>query len=332
MSDPSPLNLHFEESGRWYILPDWAEYFIGVGKHLAAAPKNDGRIVTALIVPTRAFAAVFVTLGIVIADAAARDKSSEASHFESLFFLPNGAKVVFREANGRAYKGILLPPLDRDGKLWIRVQVHSKSGGGLTYFVDEAHSLQVQPAAHSGKLPKKQSGNSIRLSNKFVEKLVGNTDPVQLGLQSRMVCAIVGKRSTLEQEIRHTDLAIHFDGSLVATGCLQDVLRVDRFVSPHQSRRSVLISTSGDGPSPDVVSGIERCVVFDGAAGFLKWGNLWGECHQVVIVDRTEPFLDDAVIAINRRLSQNSSHESGSLTDDLLPPSVEILTFREATL
>ena len=31
----APINLHFEDSGNWYSLPEWAEYFINVGKQLA---------------------------------------------------------------------------------------------------------------------------------------------------------------------------------------------------------------------------------------------------------------------------------------------------------
>src|SRR5690606_13077273 len=36
MSDLAPVNLHFEDSGEWYSLPEWAEYFISIGKQLAS--------------------------------------------------------------------------------------------------------------------------------------------------------------------------------------------------------------------------------------------------------------------------------------------------------
>jgi len=57
------INLHFEDSGKWYSLPEWAEYFISVGKQLAVADNSKSRIVTAIVVPTRAYCAAFVSLG-----------------------------------------------------------------------------------------------------------------------------------------------------------------------------------------------------------------------------------------------------------------------------
>ena len=61
--------------------------------------------------------------------------------------------------------------------------------------------------------------------------LLGEADPVQLGLRSKFCCALVGKKNTLEHEIRQTPLAIHVNGNRHAEGQLQDVLRVNRFVT-----------------------------------------------------------------------------------------------------
>jgi hypothetical protein len=87
MSKTVAVKLHFEDSGEWYSLPEWAEYFISVGKHLATASHSNSRIVTAIVVPTRAFGAAFVSLGMVITDAAARDDASQASHFQTLLHI-----------------------------------------------------------------------------------------------------------------------------------------------------------------------------------------------------------------------------------------------------
>ena len=100
MSDPALVDLHFEDSGKWYSLPEWAEYFIGVGKQLAFAPQAESRIVTAIIVPTRAFGAAFLSLGMVISDAASRDQASESAHFEKLFDLPPGTPMVHPSEEG----------------------------------------------------------------------------------------------------------------------------------------------------------------------------------------------------------------------------------------
>jgi hypothetical protein len=330
MSIPPPINLYFEDSGHWYSLPEWAEYFIGIGKQLAFADQSRSRIVTAIVVPTRAYCAAFVSLGMVVSDAAARDRSSEAVHFEKLFDLRTGTPVIYRPRPGKALRGIIQPPEDRDGKLWVRVQVHDRAGGGLTYSIDEAKSLLVQPARHSGKLPKKQVSENKRLANGFVDSLLGDADPVQLGLRSKLVCAIVGKKNLLEHEIRQTPIAVHVNGSRQAAGELQDVLRVDRFVTGAQSYRSTLVPVGSGSPSNDATSKIEMGVVFDGAAGFLKWGPMWPDRHQIIILDRTELYFDDAINAVNSRFSQNRADAEPPLPGNNAPPGGEVLAFQEA--
>jgi hypothetical protein len=326
----APVNLHFEDSGDWYSLPEWAEYFINVGKHLASADHADSRIVTAIVVPTRAFGAVFVSLGIVISDAASRDLTSDSAHFESLFDLPPGAPVIYRERPGKILKGVMGEPEEMSGKLFVRVQVHSKDGGSLTYLVSEANAFKVQPARHSGKLPKKQGGQNARFANQFVDGLLGDADPVQLGLRSKLCCAIVGRKNILEHEIRRTRLALYANGCHHAQGCLQDVLRVDRFVSEQQSHRSALVPVGTSPPSAEVVENVEMGVVFDGAHGFLKWGDLWQGRHQVVILDRTETYFDDAISTINSRFSQNRVDGENTILGSNAPAGGEVLTFREA--
>lgn len=122
MSALAPVNLHFEDSGEWHSLPEWAEYFINVGKHLASAENSTSRIVTAIVVPTRAYCAAFVSLGMVISDAAARDHKSAAAHFENLFDMPAGTPVIFRPCTGKVLKGLLQGPEEYNGKLHVRVR------------------------------------------------------------------------------------------------------------------------------------------------------------------------------------------------------------------
>jgi hypothetical protein len=329
---PLPLRLHFEDSGEWRSLPEWADYFIDIGKQLSVAENAESRVVTAIVVPTRAYCAAFVSLGMVISDAAARDHSSAEAHFEELFDLPAGTPVIFRQSSGKVLKGVLQGPEELYGALYVRVQVQARdarTGGGLTHLIDESRALQVQPAKHSGKLPKKQGAENKRFANSFVDTLLGDADPVQLGLRSKLVCAIVGKKNALEHEIRHTPLALHANGDCRAEGLLQDVLRVDRFVTGEQSYRSAFVPVGSSSASADVISKVEMGVVFDGAAGFLKWGTLWPDQHQIIILDRTELYFNDAISAIISRFSQNRVDAEPPLPASGPPSGGEVLAFRE---
>ena len=329
----APVNLHFEDSGEWYSLPEWAEYFIRVGKQLASADSSTSRIVTAIVVPTRAYCAAFVSLGMVVSDATTQVPSPAVTHFEELLDHPPGTPVIFRPEPHKVLKGVLQGPQYHGDELYIRVQVESwdaRTGGGLTHFIDERRAHQVQLAEHSGKLPKRQGAKNKRLVNSFVDSLLGDSDPVQLGLRSKLVCAIVGKKNALEHEVRQTPLAIHAKGACQSEGFLQDVLRVDRFVTGEQSYRSALVPVGSKPPSGDVTSNVEMGVVFDGAAGFLKWGTLWQAQHQIIILDRTERYFEDAISAINSRYSQDRIDAKTSLSANNAPPGSEVLAFREA--
>jgi hypothetical protein len=267
----------------------------------------------------------------VINDATEHDRVSAPDHFERLFDLPPGTPVIYRLSKKAALKGLLQEPIEYDGKLWVRVQVHSQAGGGMTYCIGESQCLNVRPTGgRSWKLPKNQGRDNTKIASKFVDSLLGETEAGQLGLRSSLICALVGQRNVLEQEIRKTPLAIHVNGDAPIEGKLQDILRVDRFVSPQQTYRSALVSIGTDPPSAEVLNNVETGVVFDGAVGFLKWGKMWQAQHQVVILDRTEPYFDDAINAINARFSQNSVHDGGELPNAQAPPGGEILVFREA--
>lgn len=330
MRSQAPVNLYFEDSREWFSLPEWAEYFIYIGKQLVSA-EVDSRVVTAIAVPTRAYCAAFISLGMIIGNAEAHERTTKSAHFEELFDLPPGTPVIFRPSPRQVFKGILQEPEeDRDGKIRIRVQVSSEAGGNLTYSIDEPRALQVQPARHSGKLPNKQGGEKSRLVNDFVDILLGDADPVQLGLRSKIVCALVGKKNVLEHEIRNTSLAIHVNGRQYVKGQLQDILRVDKFITETQSYRSALVPVGANLLSEEIISSVETGVIFDGAAGFLKWGEMPRVAHQVVILDRTEPYFVDAISAINSRYAQNRIEGEAVLPVCDTPPGSEVIAFREA--
>lgn len=333
MSTPAVVNLYFEDSGAWYTLPDWADYFIRIGKQLTPLECSKGRLVIAVVVPTRAYCAAFVSLGMIVSDAGKREDPTVDAHFEKLLELPPGTPVLFQPSPREVQKGLLQGPEDYNGKLYVRVQVQSKNartGGGLTHLIEKSRALMVQPARHSGKLPKNLSSKNKRLSNGFVESLLGDADSVQLGLRSKFVCAIVGKKSVLEPEIKQTPLAVYANGNRRAEGQLQDILRVDRFVSAQQSYRSALVPVGSSPPSDDVTSSVEMAVVFDGATGFLKWGSLWPDRHQIIILDRTELHFDDAISAVNNRFFQNRAEIELRMPVNAAPPGGEVLAFQES--
>jgi hypothetical protein len=262
------------------------------------------------------------------------ERPPESVHFNMLLELQPGTSVTYNHQEGKIFKGILQPPEKLHGQQWVKVQTSSKAGGALTHFINEERAFQVYPASHSGKLPKRQDGKDKKFLNEFVNSLLRGCDLVEFDTQSKFVCAIVGKRSLLEQEIRQTTLATYIGGGRWAEGSLQDVLKIDRFTTGSQTHRSALIPTGVNQPPGDIMSNIAISIVFDGAVGFLKWGHLWPNRHQIIILDRAEPYLYDAINAINSNFLQNRVNiaccdQYGEATP---PPGTELLVFREGIL
>jgi hypothetical protein len=210
------------------------------------------------------------------------------------------------------------------------VQVQSDSGGKLTYLLGEPFAFKVQPVQHSGKLPKRQGTNNKRFANEFADNLLHTANHLHFNLQSKIVCAIVGQKSVLEHEILNTRLAIHVNGGPRIEGCLQDILRVDRFLTGRQSYHSALIPAGSKSVTNEIVNKVESGVIFDGAIGFLNWSAIWPRLHQVVVLDRSEPYFDEAIVSINSRFSQNRVETELTETFNDLPAGSEILAFREA--
>src|SRR5438093_1571564 len=60
-------HLFWLAGGRWVPVPGWARFIIEVGARAASFHSGEARLVAALALPTRAFAAAFAAAGAVVA-------------------------------------------------------------------------------------------------------------------------------------------------------------------------------------------------------------------------------------------------------------------------
>ena len=97
----------------------------------------------------------------------------------------------------------------------------------------------------------------------------------------------------------------------------------------NQDYRSALVTLGKRPPSGEVLARAEKGVVYDGAVGFLKWGSMWEGRHQVAVLDRTEPYFQDAISAINERFARHGAQDGVIVPDGDTPAGGEILVFRE---
>ena len=329
-----PAKLCYKDLNRWTDVPKWSEHFINIGEELALEGfESSSRVTTAIVVPSRGYCAALIGFGMIIGDTIIRDSPSKEAHFNKLLGLDPGTPVDYHETDKKIRSGVICHPEKRKDDYYIKFQITepSKKGSGIFYMIGKERAFQLFPSTHSVVLPKRRIVREKRLHNEFVSNLLPGCDLINFDVQSKFVCAIVGKKNLLEQEIVNTPFAVAVDGGFAA-GILQDVLRVNSFANGAQSNRSMLIPTGlRRQPSINMVEQVEMSVIFDGASAFLKWGALCPNRHRIIILDRTELYFNDAIHDINSVFSQNRINIENSVPFSALTPlpGTEIIAFRE---
>lgn len=328
------VKLYHKYSDKWSAVPKWVDHFISIGEELVLEGfESSSRIIACIVVPTREYCAALIGFGMIVGDTIIRDRPSKEAHFNKLLCLEPGAPVVYHETDKKIRNGVICPPEKINDDYFIKFQISepSKKGSGIFILIGQEKAFQLHPSTNPVTLPKRRAVKEKILHNEFVGKLLPGCDLINFDIQSKFVCAIVGKKNILEQEIVNTPFAVSSD-SRFTEGTLQDVLRVNSFAQGVQSHRSALIPTSlRQQPGKHIVEKVETGAIFDGADAFLRWGAIWPNRHLVIILDRTELRFNDAIHGINSIFSQNRLDIVRSVPfSDLVPlPGTEILAFRE---
>jgi hypothetical protein len=141
-------------------------------------------------------------------------------------------------------------------------------------------------------------------------------------------CLIVGKAGRLKSELGGVKLGIQLNGRTVEEGRLDDIARTRQVTGPRRTYRSSIVSSTSR-LHPLLSSARPRCVVFDGATGFLKWRHNWRGSHWVLVLDKTDPRCADGAIAVNDEYEGRSLGVVPELSSLKRPPSVEFTAFYE---
>ncbi|MEQ8974167.1 MAG: hypothetical protein RIE73_27700 [Coleofasciculus sp. C1-SOL-03] len=334
---PSHTNLEQVTSKRsqlytdeWTPLPNWGTFFIELGRRVAEWETGSNRLVVALAIPTRAYAAALTAFGVVVTRATLSNSQIEDTnkYFERLCNLSQGTPVTFFN-KGRKFKGFY-EGLDKSrGQRRLRIRVESRKTGGLTYLVplEEAHKIEIRTSPIRN-LPKKQNGRKIFAHSKFLEDILGVEKAKTCFNESQLDCIILGKRNLLNKEIKQTNFALN--PSFKKIGVLQDVLRVRHFFSTDNPayRSEVFSVTARKRPSLSD-SKIPFVTIFDGASSFIKCRDDWRSSHWIILLDRTEIHFQEAVDIVNQDyINRVDEEEIPNLPSR--PPGVELVNYQEA--
>jgi hypothetical protein len=334
---PSHTNLEQVTSKRsqlytdeWTPLPNWGTFFIELGRRVAEWETGSNRLVVALAIPTRAYAAALTAFGVVVTRATLSNSQIEDTnkYFERLCNLPQGTPVSFSNKS-RKFKAFYEGVDKISGQRRLRIRVESCQTGGLTHLVglEEAHKIKIRTTPIRN-LPKKQNGRKIFASSKFLEDILGVDKAKTCFNEAQLDCIIFGKRNILKKEIKQTSFA--GSPSFKKKGVLQDVLRVRHFSSTDNlAYRSEVFSVTARKRPRLSDSTIPFVTIFDGASSFIKWRDDWRSCHWIILLDRTEIHFQEAVDIVNQDyINRVDEEEIPNLPSR--PPGVELVNYQEA--
>ena len=327
------IDFRYWTDGRKLPLPRWSKFYLQLGAAIAQENGAQRSLVTALAVPTRAYAATLIAAGAVVSRAKTTDAIGQVSpeaHFETLCSLPVGTSVILRQGE-KAAKGIYVGTRDNrnDGTARIGIQIQSGKGGSLTEWLPVASSPKVQVSSKTwSRLPadieKSRDVNTSR--SEFIAQVFQGADMWKFITKSTLDCVILGNVSSLVQEATATKLSVGSRGREASAGTLQDILRIRRLYKNNETFRSEIFPVNIKNHEKQSEGAAPHLVIFDGAVGFLKWRDNWSHCDWVVVLDRTEPRFTEAVQVVNEDyLSRIGEVELG--ISDPPPPSVELVAF-----
>lgn len=309
--------------GKATVLPRWARAYLSIGETIAQWDDHNTRMVVGIALPTRAYAALMISAGIVLE----REKTEiidATANFHRIMELPLGTALLYK-VKGKSIRAVFDGTQTVHGDLRLRVRVQKKSAGGGTYLLDapQALALEVLPGIAGERGLSDRVHRARKSEELFLKNFLSHTLRDEFLLYPRLDCLVIGTTAMLREE---TQLGLVSTGRYgTHPGTLQDILKVRKFIRQGQTYRSEVMAL-GIEALPDTV--VPYLTIFDGALSFLKWRDSWRQTHWIAVLDRTETHFPEAVNVLNQQYVTDRMNAEIPVLPTL-PAGMEILLFKE---
>lgn len=320
--------LLVEYSGSWVPIPDWARFFLDLGRAAIMIQGPGERLVAAIAVPTREFAAAFVAIGAVEARTQLAGTIGDG-HFETLCALGNGDEVtVFM--SGKKYRGTFDRVAIVQGNEGIYVTFKKD---GVNHFLPKGQSHRISVGSlGKGDLPKRPAlvgANRRSWSETFVALGLGVDDVDEFARTDDFTALIIGQVSDLQFELEDAPFAVRANGGAISKGHIEDLIRTRKFandVTGEPFRTEVMSSRTYelDGALRSLNPPV---VVFDGGQGFLKHHDDWQKASWIIILDRGSQSTEDASAAFSQYYVVHRFSDVDPLGSVDVPAGIEMSAF-----
>ncbi len=318
-------------------LPSWGHFFISLGADIYETIDPNRRLVIGIAVPSRAYAAVLIALGMIANGsgtgngAAHVDRLSNLAIDTPLFLFKEQADGMHR-AKG-LYKGCSLKNIGGTEVFYIKVQLDRAGHAHREFPLTMWPSIQVA-AFPVESMPAGERWSKVTVENPFATLAVGSRQAKDLAMRSRLECVILGQANALSRETVDTPFAVRDQDGLFVEGRLQDLVRAHRFSSGMEAFRSDVLPT--DNPDMDKAAGslAPPLAILDGSAAYLKWRHMFRGTNRVVVLDRADRGFEAAVHTLNDEytLERDVTLERDGDADpgfEAVPPGIDVMAFWE---
>lgn len=314
--------IHFINNKKWKPLPEWAGFFFRLGESLPSINVEKMRYTVALALPTRSYAAAFISSGFACTNLLVRP-SEDIEHAELIYSLPEGTSVKYFD-NGKVKKAIKKEPQEYNGILLLGIQIE---GGTIQYIRPEnVHKVEVSDRNYE-HLPNHQKGRSVIRPSDLLNALLSSKSD-EYAYRTRIDGVVVGSENILKEEAQLPLAILSKDEKKEFQGELHDLFRVEGFNPHNVGHRFIMHTSNGDNStsiSPDTLTP-DSVVVFDGALGFSKWREMYKNQNSIIVLDHTNTNFSNAVSQINQEHSYRSKTTIKALFPSL-PSGVEMMFF-----
>jgi hypothetical protein len=293
---------HYYHNHCWSGIPAWCKAYGKLGKTISDYQNSNRRLVIGLAVPTRAYVAAFVALGLILERSTLSDQTDPEVHFRNLCEAKPGTAVWYKEGE-RQKKAVLEGCEERYGRLYLALRLNCNHEEHL---LPSALAINVQLSDKEiVRLPKHQKGRLIPSEDTLLGACLNGVSVFDYCTTSRLDGVFIGNKKQLCHEFEMTPFAVRSEGESFAQGRLQDILRVRELLGEGEGCRTSLISDRTKPNSVMAAGETPPLMLFDGAPGFLKWRDYWRGSHWLIVLDKTESGFYEAVAALNQEYRNN---------------------------
>lgn len=295
---------------------------LDAGARAATIHPAEGRLVIALSLPARAFAAVLA--GAAAVTAAFRDNppgTDAAEHFDYLAALPEGTRISHRRENSVEHGRLIGAEIDpNDATPRVRVELRNENT-----LLPVALSPRVQVTEDTGRL--KGRKQKLIKEPEFLARALPGIDVTSLSAMTRLDCVIVGVQHHLHGELTALEFAAR-DDAAIHEGSLQSIVRARDVAGTGGAYRAAVVPASSDDGDAPVSASTPRVAIFDGARAFTNWRSRWRDSNGLVLIDRGLPSAEDGAAAVNQGYATRLA-DSDALADADVPAGIEVLAYVE---